>query len=255
MLLRVLSASCSNLVEPAYEAFLKTQVQSEPTYGLLFQSEHSRVAGALAQALRPQVFGQLNPDVIAAIAHHDYGWEANDKAQLEMLSRQPPHSFTKLSAEETLPSWVASIDHGRKLGPLAAVLISRHCCLLGTGSGKHAGFLAHEAEERTQIERTLAHSPEEIDRWTGALGFCDLLSLYLCSGSQTSVRLALAHPAAGSCDRQVTLDWVNHCPRLSEPLLNPDAEFFASGYKYAGAGSGVEPLSLHWTVAHSNGQA
>ncbi len=35
---------------------------------------------------------------------------------------------------------------------------------------------------------------QEWERWTGAIGFCDLLSLYLCSGAADPVELPLGHP-------------------------------------------------------------
>ncbi len=246
MLFRDLSAEESSTVEPAYQAFLKTQRSLHARYGLLFQSEHSRLAGSLAGALLPGVFGELNADVIAAIAHHDYGWDTSDQKQFDHLSENDPLSFTAVSASETLPSWISSIAHGRELGPLPAVLISRHCCLLGTGSEAHAGFVAAETIRRLEIERTLVCSAEQLRCWTAALGFCDLLSLYLCSGSKSPVTLPLCHPQAKDEARTVTLRWIDDGPHLSEPIFKSDICFFANGLEYGGDHASPRPLSVHW---------
>ena len=152
--------------------------------------------------------------MIAAIADHDFGWTASDSKQLEALDQHPPRPFPHVSAEDTLPCWIASIAHGRKLGALQAVLISRHCCLLGTGSGKHAGFVACEAAERCAVEAALPYHPAELDRWTAALGFCDLLSLYLCSGSETPVSIPLAHPEDAGGTRRNNTALVRRFPAL-----------------------------------------
>ncbi len=247
MLLRRLSADSLDRLEPAYQAFVRTQTVSPPPLEILFQSEHSRLAGALAQALLPDVFGELKPEVITAIAHHDYGWDASDQQQIDAIYDRAPRPFTEVSPEETLPCWIGSIAHGRRLGPLAGVLISRHCCLLGTGSGKHAEFVAEETARRREIEYALPYSPSDLDRWTAALGFCDLLSLYLCSGSQSSVTLPLAHPESDADRAEVALKWVGGRACLSKLILDPNAQFSAVGIKYSSSAVALEPLALHWT--------
>lgn len=246
MLLCDLSSEPSSTVEPAFSAFLRTQKRSSGRFGFLFQSEHSRLAGALARALVPGVFGELNADVIDAIAHHDDGWDSSDERQVEQLGTRRPCSFTTVGPADTLPCWISSIAHGRELGQLPAVLISRHCCLLGTGSAAHAEFVAAETERRRSIERALRFSDEQLNRWTAALGFCDLLSLYLCSGSKSAVKLPLAHPEDQKDSRNVTLRWVNDGPSLSEPILKRDICFFANGWEIVEEGAPGRPLSLKW---------
>lgn len=56
MRLRTFSAARSDQMEEAYKAFRKTQASLQTPYGLVLQSEHSRLAGALAQALVPEAF-------------------------------------------------------------------------------------------------------------------------------------------------------------------------------------------------------
>jgi hypothetical protein len=251
MLFRSLSAEPLHHIEPAYEAFMKTQNGPQASYGLLFQSEHSRLAGAIAQALVPSVFGDLNADVITAIAHHDYGWDLSDQQQMNKLPDHVPYSFVDANPEDTLPCAVGSIAHGYSLGPLAAALIIRHCCLLAAGSAKNAKFIAEATTRGKEIESALPYRPKDLDRWIAALGFCDLLSLYLCSGSQSAVTLPLAHPEDDANARNVTLTWANAFPCLSESVLYPNVCFFVNGIRYARAASSIESLSVRWIFADS----
>ena len=254
MLFRRLTADPSSAyerssdAEPAFAAFRKTQQSLPVPFGLLYQSEHSRLAGALARALSPDVFGDLTQDVIAAVADHDCGWDPSDRKQFESIAEgSAPVSFTAMSPEQTLPSWVGSIAHGKQLGPLAEILISRHCCLLGTGAEEHEEFVERETKRRVQIESAALYSQAEYDRWTAALGFCDLLSLYLCSGSRAAVQLPLAHPERRLNDRTVVLDWsAPDRPILSEPIFSSDVVLRANGVVYEGPHKPLEPQSWEW---------
>lgn len=248
MLVRTLAPELCTEIQPAYKAFLRAQDVQKPPYGVLHQSEHSRLAGGLAGALLPDVFGPLNAHVLAAIADHDYGWNDSDDRQMSKLKENIPYPFTKVSPEETLPCWVGSIAHGRQLGGLAGVLISRHCCLLGTGSPKHAQFVEEETKQREQIEATLPYTPRELDGWTAALGFCDLLSLYLCSGSRTPVKLPLSHPEGNVGSRSVSLRWIDGQPYLSQPIFQPNTSLYARATKYSGNSDDNEPLTAAWVL-------
>ncbi len=53
----------------------------------------------------------------------------------------------------------------------------------------------NHASESSKAART-AQGAEDLDRWTAALGFCDLVSLYLLSGLSREVEFPLAHPAS-----------------------------------------------------------
>jgi hypothetical protein len=102
---------------------------------------------------------------------------------------------------------------------------------------------------RKKIERALPHSPRDLDRWVAAFGFCDLLSLYLCSGSRSAVTLPLAHPEDAANARSVTLTWANAHPCLSEPVFYPNVCFFANVTRYTGNASLIKSLPVQWTFA------
>jgi hypothetical protein len=190
----------------AWAVFLESQKRVKAPYAIIFQADHSKLAGDLAEALLPDAFGELPPEVIQAIAQHDFGWNAGDQSQIESFGQTSPRPFPSLSAEETLPSWHDSIAHARSLGPLVDVLVSRHFTLLGAGDPARANFVRIETERLREIERVLPYAPADLDRWTSAVGFCDLLSLYLCCGSRQSVQFLMAHPAcpAASHARKIT---------------------------------------------------
>src|SRR5207244_1900951 len=62
---------------------------------------------------------------------------------------------------------------------------------------------------------------EDLDRWTGAIGFCDVVSLYLCSGTRETVELPLGHPGLPESRhaRKVLLEWRDGSPRFSSPVI------------------------------------
>jgi hypothetical protein len=123
--------------------------------------------------------------------------------------------------------------------------------LLAAGSAKNAKFIAEATTHGREIEGALPYRPEDLDRWIAAFGFCDLLSLYLCSGSQSAVTLPLAHPEDDANARNVTLTWANASPCLSESVLYPNVCFFVNGIRYAGTASSIESLSVQWIFADS----
>jgi len=237
----------------AWEVFDESQKHVRPPYAIVFQSEHSRVAGQIATALHDEVFGALKPEVIQAIAEHDFGWNDSDKEQLELLGTRDPRPFPALSAQETLPSWYGSVAHARSVSPLMEVLVSRHFSFLGAGDAARAEFVRSETERRSGMESNLGYGAAELDRWTDAVGFCDLVSLYLCSGRQDTVEIPLAHPsrpgAAGA--PKVTLSWRHGSLYFAPGVLGRDAVLSAQSFEYSGQGTDVKPLRLEWTVERS----
>jgi hypothetical protein len=236
----------------AWDVFLESQKRAKPPCAIIFQAEHSKLAGDLAEALLPEVFGEFPRDVIQAIGQHDFGWNASDQSQIESLGQAGPRPFPSLSTEETLPSWHNSIAHARSIGPLVDVLVSRHFTLLGAVDPARADFVRIETERRREVERVLSYAPAELDRWIGALGFCDLLSLYLCCGSQQPAKFSLAHPAdpTAAHARKITLSFENGLPRFSPPVLKPDTHFAMTVRNYAGPGVDLSPLTLKWRFVY-----
>jgi hypothetical protein len=66
--------------------------------------------------------------------------------------------------------------------------------LLAGHDPAHQRFVQAEKARQQRLEGSA--KPEDIARWTAALGFCDLVSLSLLSGLSGEVELPLAHPAS-----------------------------------------------------------
>ena len=74
------------------------------------------------------------------------------------------------------------------------MIVSRHFTLLAGHDPVHQRFV--QAEKARQQKLDGSTKAEDIHRWTAALGFCDLVSLFLLSGLSREVDLPLAHPAS-----------------------------------------------------------
>jgi Protein of unknown function (DUF3891) len=234
----------------AWELFDESQKNVRAPYAIVFQAEHSRIAGQFAATLCEQAFGELEPEVIQAIAEHDFGWNDSDRRQVDGLGERSPRPFPALSAEETLPSWWSSVAHARSVSPLVEVLVSRHFSLLGAGDAGRAEFVRSETERRKSIEAELPYGAPDLDRWTDAMGFCDIVSLYLCSGCREPVKVPLAHPSrpAAAGAPMVTVWWQEKSLRFAPGVLGRDAVLSAEALEYSGRGKDVKPLRLEWAV-------
>ena len=148
---------------------------------LVPQPAHAVLAGELAAALT--CFGELPPEIVRAIQMHDTGWALSDAQQIQRLrsaqgARGTPLSFVAIAPTEVEEAWTASIDTVETFSRTGAAVVSRHFTRIGQHDQAHRHFL--QAEKSRQ--QRLGGSPQDIDRWTAALGFCDLVSLYLLSG-------------------------------------------------------------------------
>ncbi|HTZ60705.1 MAG TPA: DUF3891 family protein [Acidobacteriaceae bacterium] len=164
---------------------------------LIPQPAHAVLAGELAACLN--CFGELPSEIQRAIQMHDTGWAAGDAQQIQRLrspegaSHSVPVSFVAIPAAEAEQAWTASIHAVEAFSSAGAVVISRHFTLLAQhDQRRHQRFLQVEKSR----QQKLGGPPADLDRWTAALGFSDLVSLYLLSGLSREVELPLAHPAS-----------------------------------------------------------
>src|SRR5258708_31551216 len=166
---------------------------------LIPQPAHAVLAGELAAGLT--CFGELPPEIQRAIQMHDTGWASSDAQQIQRLRSGGPHaatvvpvSFIAISPREVQEAWTASIDTVEGFSRTGAMVISRHFSLLAQHDQAHQRFLQAEKARQRRLEG--AANDVDMERWTAALGFCDLVSLYLLSGLSGEVELPLAHPAS-----------------------------------------------------------
>jgi Protein of unknown function (DUF3891) len=181
---------------------------------LVPQPSHAVLAGELAAALLPAPFGPLPSEIEPAIRMHDTGWAASDAQQIHRLrspgagANMAPVSFIAVSPGEAVEAWTASIDAVEAFSKPGAIIVSRHFSLLAQhDQAHHQRFLQAERIRQRRLEASIGKNEDpltdtgtpkgaDLDRWTSALGFCDLVSLYLLSGFGREVEFPLAHPAA-----------------------------------------------------------
>jgi hypothetical protein len=166
---------------------------------LIPQPAHAVLAGELAAGLT--CFGELPPEIQRAIQMHDTGWASSDAQQIQRLRSAGPHaatavpvSFIAISPREVLEAWTASIDTVEGFSRTGAMMVSRHFSLLAQHDQAHQRFLHAEKSRQKRLEGTA--NDVDLERWTAALGFCDLVSLYLLSALSGEVEFPLAHPAS-----------------------------------------------------------
>lgn len=232
---------------PARKVVMEIQQQAKPRYGVVLQTMHSQLTGDLLQALRRHVFGAINDDVAEAGRQHDFGWAASDTEQLKRLGKHQLQGFSTVPDEVEISSWQASLRRTEDSAPLINVLISRHFCFLSKDNPLHKKFLQQETRRRERIEDNLSFSAEDLTRWTAAVGFCDLLSLYLSCGSTEEVQFPLSHPADPAAHAPtVVLSWKDGSPRFSPPVLEPGT-FRIDTKEYSGHDSELQEHRVEWT--------
>jgi Protein of unknown function (DUF3891) len=171
---------------------------------LVPQPAHAVLAGTLAELLLPAAFGELPREIKQAIKMHDTGWAMIDAAQIQHLrsgaasaQNAVPVSFLHNSPGESAEAWTASVISVERISPAAALVVSRHFTLLATAAGhEHGKFLAAERARQRKLESSARAEESDLVRWTAALGFCDLASLYLICGLKCETAFPLAHPAS-----------------------------------------------------------
>lgn len=165
------------------------------SYWLITQPAHAALAGDLAAALREELFGPIDPTVARAIALHDAGWSLDDAEQIQNLragTQRKPASFLEAGADRFLTAWTASIDTTEKFAPIGGYLVSRHFERLSQrddapNQGKLEAFRTREKRRQQRLAAKLDDDASALEKLVDALQFCDLLSLYLCSGSSKNV--------------------------------------------------------------------
>jgi hypothetical protein len=238
--------------QEAWPAFGKTQRTSGRFAGCISQPAHAALAARLAAALKPEVFGVIPPEVIDAIGRHDVGWADHDLTALEWAGERQPQSFMAYPPEVAVQAWRKSIREAETRSPLAGILTSRHFCLLAPRDSDphHAAFVDQESRRRDPLEAASPLSRDDLDRFTAALGFCDLLSLCLCSGLAGSVQVPLAHPAdpASQQTSKVTVMLAGETVRFDQQIIAPGALMHVDGW-IALSPNVLASRRFHWTIA------
>ena len=168
---------------------------------LVPQPAHAVLAGEVAAGLT--CFGELPAEIKRAIQMHDTGL-GRERCGSRFSGcapgaltwpRQLPVSFIAVGPGEAEEAWTASINTVEGFSRVGAIIISRHFSLLAQNDlAHHQRFVQAEKSRQRKLEG--AAKADDLDRWTAALGFCDLVSLFLLSAPGREAEFPLAHPSS-----------------------------------------------------------
>jgi Protein of unknown function (DUF3891) len=224
----------------AWPAVERLQKQKYESCWMITQPSHAALSGDIAAKLRAPRIPKLEAELIRAIALHDAGWGMPD-AQAIMRSRSDPRnapkSFLETEVAEFLAAWSQSIDIVRPVSPAGGYMVSRHFWRLAEhrlAHGNDAGsdrkklktFLDHESQRQKKLAATQNRSIDELEQLTDLLQFCDLLSLYICTGARENAEFS------GCLGFQARLRAEPEGYKLDPPLLENGSQFRVAALRH-----------------------
>jgi hypothetical protein len=253
MILRtaVPSAYEANSAAEPWARFVESQNTYIPVLGYISQPAHAALSGRLAAALNGRLFPQVPEEVIAAIGSHDAGWAELDLAALEDAEHCSPLSFISTPAAISVGAWRRSIEEAQSRSPLSTFVVRSHFCRLvpRDGDAAHERFRRQETERLQLTTLEIAHSAADRKRFVDLLGFCDLLSLQLCSGWSMEVQMPLAHPADPSSKdaEQITISIGQKILHLDKAAVPLGTRIFVAGWARTESGV-LHSRRYEWTI-------
>ncbi len=238
----------------AWEAVAGTEKTQATNYHLVRQPDHARVSGEIARHLAIAGAPAVDDDITQGIRLHDEGWKDFDNGR-KRLSATPamyageniavnaegrPLSFLEIKAGDFLRAWRGSIDSAEVVAPIAALIVSGHFYRLGKfgiSMGAYSEdevrsvceFLASEEQRQGRWLRLQSRREKEVQHWTDVLQFCDLLSLYLCCGSQRNVEFP---QRIGPNGETIKLQLQDGVLVLTPSLFAKECEFSVEAHPY-----------------------
>jgi hypothetical protein len=170
---------------------------------LINQTEHARLAWQLADRWQFDVTlpSDVRAPLLAAILHHDDGWQDWDRHP-GLDGHGQPLNFTEMPTPISTDIWRRSVAAAMAIGPLATYAIAGHfrALLLRFDSwrrGEEAGRRAAEdfiefadTEMKTALERWCSSGAGHAAQWAETslhmLQTFDALSLWLCCAARTA---------------------------------------------------------------------
>jgi hypothetical protein len=186
---------------PAWSAVSERQKCSAQGFWLISQPDHAGLSGQLAAHFISERFPAMNPLLTKIVAVHDVGWAAfpgeSSLGEPPLLTPEGrPRAFTEFAPPQFLSAWTTSIEGAEKLAPAGGIIVSRHFCELGGFRLRQnddlcpdeleliRGFMGREEARQERLLRECPQPAQQLEQWLAVLQFCDLLSLYLCSGAE-----------------------------------------------------------------------
>jgi Protein of unknown function (DUF3891) len=253
---------------PAWEAVARTQRAKSRSYQLVPQPDHAWLSGQIVEQFAISSGPAVDHEIACGVRLHDEGWAAFDKRGERLIATPArygeknialnengkPLSFLEIKAGDFLRAWHSSIESAEAIAPIAGLMVSGHFSRIGrfgVGTGTYSPgdtkwvheFLTGEEQRRSRLLRLQQRSEREVEYWTDVLQFCDLLSLYLCCGSEQSIEFPQRVGPNGATIRLQVQDGVNV---LSPSVLAREVEFSLAACPYPVKDGGVSKLS--WRV-------
>jgi hypothetical protein len=205
---------------------------------MITQPSHAALAGEFAASLTGVLVPKLDDAVVRAIALHDAGWGVPD-AQAIMQSRAVgqgiPKSFIDCNGGEFLAAWEKSIEIAESAGAAGGYVVSRHFARIAEhGLNKYpeaerkkaARFLEQETARQKKLAAKQNYSSAELEQFTEVLQFCDLLSLYVCSGARENAEF----PEYFGVRARLTVEAESY--RLEPALIESGTEFAVAALRH-----------------------
>ena len=249
----------------AWEAVAQAQRAQAADYCLVHQPDHAQLSGELAQRFAIKIMPPMTDEIVRGISLHDEGWSAfdcgNEKLQATLAryssdgvalnAEGKPLSFLDIKTADFLRAWRGSIAAAEAVAPIAALMVSGHfyrLAKLGSSVGHYSQedgelvrqFVEEEERRQAKLRGLETRTPEEIEYWIDVLQFCDLLSLYLCCGSEESVEFP--QRIAGSEKIRLRVD--DGVCVMAPSLFAHEAEFTLQARQFPESSS----TTLKWTL-------
>jgi hypothetical protein len=148
-----------------------------------------------------------------------------------------PKSFLDLGIADFLDAWTHSIQTVQPVSPVGLYMVSRHFWRLADHRIAHGGdsesdrkklqdFLSRENQRQKRLEHKQTLNGEELEALTDVLQFCDLLSLYTCSGAREKVEF----PEYFGVTARLWMEDESY--RLEPQLVEPGSQFRVSALRH-----------------------
>ncbi len=257
MILRPLQPPSSVKEEflPAWSVVERLQQQKYDNCWMITQPSHAALSGELAEKLRAAQLPRLEPDLVRAIALHDAGWgipDAQAIMQTRSVNQGCPKSFIDCTVNEFLMAWEKSIDIAEAVSPAGGWCVSRHFYRLAEQRLSHsadnqddraklARFVENERRRQNQLAAKQQQSPAELELLADVLQFCDLLSLYVCSGARERAEF----PEYFGTKVRLSVEAETY--RLEPQVIEPGTKFTVAALRHP-ANKGVSGQQITLTI-------
>ncbi len=188
---------------PAWVAVAQRQKQCAESWWLISQPDHAGLSGDIAANFISPEFPKITPQIARCVGLHDAGWamfepERDPGAPPMIGDDWKPRAFMEFGPAEFIPAWTGSIERAEHECPAGGVMVSMHFAALARfrqreqmdsdpDAQRVTDFLEREAARQERLKRAGGISDAEAADLLKVLQFCDVLSLYLCSGATEDV--------------------------------------------------------------------